>query len=322
MSRVGDELLMILLVFFCVLLHEFGHAFMAQYYQVKTKDITLLPLGGVARLERMPEKPLQELLVALAGPLVNLIIIILLLPLILLGKGWPLAVDFEFMETNGLLVNLLIVNVSLLVFNLLPAFPMDGGRVLRSLLAMKFSRQLATKIAAYTGMAIAVLFVIVGLYFNLILSLIGVFVFLGAGSELKSLRSANHKFMTALDRIIRHDFILTEGQHTLEEVISRLLVTNASFVIVRRSDQEFAVLSTDDVFRCFWTIGDKSSLFDLPLIYEDSLNAKSSIETAEKRFRKTEAAALAIEENNAVSGIITRRDVALLISLTGRGVVS
>lgn len=171
-------------IFLCVLLHEFGHAFAAEWYGIPTRDITLLPVGGVARLERMPEKPVQELVVALAGPAVNVVIAALLILPIALGILSSTAAPVFLWGTN-FFMQLLIVNVVLVCFNMLPAFPMDGGRVLRSLLAIRLGHLRATQIAARLGRWMALAFGIWAILSgNLLMVLLAVFVFMAGTAEL------------------------------------------------------------------------------------------------------------------------------------------
>jgi Zn-dependent protease len=168
-------------LFGCIVLHELGHALAARRYGISTRDITLLPIGGVARMERMPREPKQELWVAVAGPLVNvgiaalLILILSVLQIPATRFLWPYA---------AFLPPLLVANWVLIVFNLMPAFPMDGGRVLRALLAQRLDYVRATRIAARVGQVMSVLFVIGGFTIpNPMLVLIGVFIFFGARNE-------------------------------------------------------------------------------------------------------------------------------------------
>ena len=154
------SLLLTGLLFLCVLCHEFGHAIAARTFGVRTLDVTLYPVGGIARLERMPAVPRQELIIAAAGPFVNL----------LLAVGfflWSLAngydPGFSVSAQSPIPVSLLWLNLALAGFNLLPVFPMDGGRVLRALLAMRMSYRMATRVTVWAAQVLAIGFAVVAI---------------------------------------------------------------------------------------------------------------------------------------------------------------
>jgi len=165
-------------VFGVVVLHEFGHALTARWFGIATRDVTLYPIGGVARLERMPRDPSQEMWIALAGPAVNLAIAGLL-------GAWLALTGFA---GGDLVSRLIAINLGLAVFNMLPAFPMDGGRVLRAVLARRVGHLAATETAAMVGKGMALLFGIAGLFWNPVLVFIAIFVWFGAGQEVMAAR--------------------------------------------------------------------------------------------------------------------------------------
>lgn len=200
-----EGVLYILALFGSVVLHEYGHALTARRFGIPTRDITLYPIGGVARLERMPERPWQELLVALAGPAVNVVIAALLfVGLLATGNlSWP---SLSAIESGPLLERLMYTNVSLVLFNLIPAFPMDGGRVLRAGLAMYLNYALATRIAAGLGQAVAVVFGFVGLFANPMLVLVAVFVWFAAGQESQAVQARSALYGIPVGRAMVTDF--------------------------------------------------------------------------------------------------------------------
>ncbi len=188
---IAFDLLFVFAVFACVALHEVGHALAAAMYGIRTRDITLYPVGGVAALEGMPEKPRQEIVVALAGPAVNVVIALgLFLGLVASDTALTLPGVSTPDVVGAFVGQLLVANVALCVFNLLPAFPMDGGRVLRALLAMRMTRLRATEVAVKVGTVMAVLFLVAGVVwvkFGLIL--IAVVVWLLGQAEVMRMRS-------------------------------------------------------------------------------------------------------------------------------------
>jgi Zn-dependent protease/CBS domain-containing protein len=222
----------ILALFGCVLLHELGHSLAARKYGIPTRDITLLPIGGVARLERMPERPDQELWVALAGPAMNVVIAAVLFFWLSLTHGWTPLSQLH-VAVGPFLERLLVANVSLVLFNLIPAFPMDGGRVLRALLASRMEYVKATQIAAGVGQGLALVFGFVGLFSNPMLLFIALFVWIGASQE----ASATQMKVSMAGTPIRAA-MLTDFRH----LNSGDALSDAVRLILQGSQQDFPVV--------------------------------------------------------------------------------
>src|SRR3954447_4065456 len=237
------------LLFFCVLLHELGHVFAARRYGIQTPDVTLLPIGGVAQLERIPEKPSEELVVALAGPAVN-VVIALALALVLGGLPSPHAGTQVQNPGVSLLGRLAWVNVTLAVFNLIPAFPMDGGRVLRAMLAYRLGYGRATKIAAGVGQAVAFALGLAGLFGNPMLLFIALFFYMGASAEASAIDLRERsRTLTVSDAAVTRFEVLSPTS-SVEEAVEHLLRTSQhDFPVVGGGGRMRGVLTRDDIIR-------------------------------------------------------------------------
>lgn len=234
----------VLALFACVVAHEYGHALMARRFGIATPDITLLPMGGMARMTRIPERPLQEIAVALAGPAVNVVI---WAGLALFGAATP----SNPLAASGFLEQLAAVNLFLAGFNLLPAFPMDGGRVLRALLALRMNRVQATRIAAAAGQIAAFGFGFWGLSSgNLILVLIAVFIFLAAQAEASEVATRDvARGLRVRDATITQ-FERLAPQDTLDTAAQALLrVTQHEFPICDPEGRFLGFLTREALFR-------------------------------------------------------------------------
>ncbi len=295
-------------LFACVLLHEYGHALAARRYGIPTRDITLLPIGGVARLERMPEKPSQEFVVALAGPAVNVIIALGLFIGLKLGGWWqPLS---SLSTTGGnIFERLLVANVFLVLFNLLPAFPMDGGRVLRALLAMKLNYARATRIAARIGQGMAVVFGFAGLFGNPMLLLIALFVWVGAAQEAAATEMKSSFSGAAVRDAMLTDFKTLAPGDTLRDATRLLLAgSQQDFPVVDR-DALVGILTHRDLFAALRERGAHAVVADVMRCEFAVLTAADPLETALAPENVEKGLAMPVLADARLIGLVTAENV-------------
>jgi Zn-dependent protease/predicted transcriptional regulator len=234
-------------LFGIVVLHELGHALAARRYGIRTREITLLPIGGVARLERIPEQPMQELVVALAGPAVNVVLALLLL-LALVATAGVEALQQARLLGGPFLSQLLWINVSLAVFNLVPAFPMDGGRVLRALLAMNMNYVRATNIAASIGQALAWVFGVIGLFINPFLIFIAFFVWMGAAQEANRVQMKAALEGVPVGRFLMKNFRALVPTDALTAAVEHILTGRQQDFPVVEEGRVVGLLTRSDLF--------------------------------------------------------------------------
>lgn len=295
-------------LFVCVLLHEYGHALAARRYGIGTRDITLLPIGGVARLERMPEKPSQEFVVALAGPAVNVIIALGLFIGLKLGGGWqPLS---SLSTTGGnIFERLLVANVFLVLFNLLPAFPMDGGRVLRALLAMKLNHARATRIAARIGQGMAVVFGFAGLFGNPMLLLIALFVWVGAAQEAAASEMKSSFSGATVREAMLTDFKTLAPGDTLRDATRLLLAGSQQDFPVLNRDALVGILTHRDLFAALRERGEHVVVADVMRCEFAVLAAADPLETALAPENVEKGLAMPVLADRRLIGLVTAENV-------------
>ncbi len=270
----------VLVIFLCVILHEFGHALTARKFGIKTKQITLLPIGGVASLEKMPEDPRQELWVAIAGPAVNLVIAFILSWFVDMEKYFANPEVLEQITIQNFTFYLLMVNLTLVLFNIIPAFPMDGGRVLRALLSFKMERTKATETAARLGQLIAVIFFFLGFMYNPFLILIGVFVFFGAQGENMMVHHISLlKGYKVSDAMMTHITAVSPHQ-TLKEVVDIMLAGTERHFVVAEGGEVKGIIYQNDLLQAIKEKGNEGRIEEAMNSEVISLSISDKLSTA------------------------------------------
>lgn len=320
-AQVAVGVALVLAVFGCVILHELGHALTARRFGILTRDITLLPIGGVARLERMPDDPRQELLVAIAGPAVNVVIAAVLWAVLLANGTLPPLADAARVG-GSFLGTLLAVNVVLVGFNLLPAFPMDGGRVLRALLALKLPYARATRIAANAGTGMAVLFGFAGLMIpNPFLLFIALFVYLGAQSEAQQTETR-----VALEGLSVRDAMMTRftmlpDDATLGDAAEELLAGAQQDFPITAGGRLRGLLSRSALVVHLRQRGREARVGEFASAGCQTATEHEPLEAAVARMRETRCNSIPVLRDGIVVGLLTLENVSELLLLAGAGSV-
>lgn len=302
----------VLALFGCVVLHELGHALAARRFGVPTRDITLLPIGGVARLQRIPEHPEQELVVAIAGPLVNVAIAIALAGLLLLAGGWTALVPgtLASIGRGGFFANLMWINVALVVFNMLPAFPMDGGRVLRALLAMRLEYMRATTIAAGVGQAMAIGFGLLGLLGqNPMLIFIALFVYLGAGAEAQQTQVRTLLGDASVGQAMLSNFRMLRPDDTLHAAARELLAGSQQDFPVLDGEQYVGMLFRKGLVQGLQEQGKEALVADFVATGCPTLQETDRLEPAMRELREKNCSSAAVFRGDMFVGLLTLENV-------------
>ena len=310
-----SSLIFILLLFLCVTLHEFGHILMARRFGIETPMVTLLPIGGVASLERLPTKPMQEFLVAIAGPAVNLVIGAVLI--LLLGRIGPERLSQLDDPNVSLLARLAAANIFLVVFNLIPAFPMDGGRVLHAFLSIKLGPQRATQVAATIGQALAFGFGFLGLFGNPLLLFIAIFIYIAASAEarMSSVQEALRGLSAADAMETRFTAIPIEAN--LAQAVEALMSTaQHEFPVVDSFSKPVGILTREDILAALPNHDRSAPVASFMRSPVESVRLSTPAEVLLERLQSAIARTLfVIKSDGAIVGIVTGQTLAELMMI-------
>lgn len=316
MSAAVEGVVFICLLFGCVLLHEFGHVAAARRYGVRTPDITLLPIGGVARLERIPEKPSEELVVALAGPAVNVVIAALLF--VALGGLPPMDVAASLENpAQGMLPRLFWINVILVVFNLLPAFPMDGGRVLRALLAMRLGSRRATELASGIGQALAFMLGLIGLLNGApLMVFVALFVWLGAQAETQAVQLRElSRGMMAEDAMITHFESLPVSARIADAAELLIRTAQTDFPVVDGGGRLRGILTRSDLVRALQKDGPDAPVLEAMRREVPVVPHRAPLEDALRTMQDAAGPIGVVDGSGRLIGVLTHENLGEMLML-------
>jgi len=296
-------------IFVCVTLHELGHAITAKRFNFKTRDIILLPIGGLARMEGLPDKPKHEFLVAIMGPAVNIIIALILFLTLKLSDASPESLD-DFRITRGnFWFQLYSVNLYLAIFNLIPAFPMDGGRILRALLSIRLPRARATRIAAHIGQFIAIVFVFVGFMYNPVLLFIGLFVFLGAQAEASMEEAKVVLSKVKVKDLIMHHYSVLDPEEPLSKAVTLLLDSQEKSFLVKEGNMIKGVLSKKEIIEGLSKFGKDIPVKQVMQTEFVALHEEDNLGEIMLKFTSEANKLMPVMEGNEIKGVIDLENI-------------
>ncbi|MGB8232413.1 MAG: site-2 protease family protein [Methanobacterium sp.] len=293
---------LITLVFVTVVIHELSHSYLAKRYGIKIERIVLLPIGGLSEMEEIPKDPAQELRIALAGPLSNIIIAFIgYIVLIIFGSYLSIVL-------SGALYYFIYINLLLGFFNLLPAFPMDGGRILRAFLAERMSFIKATKLAANIGKQFAILMAIVGVFFNLLLILIAIFVYVGADAEYKSVIVSTLLGDEMVKDVMTTDVHTLNPENTIQETLKTMFSEKHMGYPVTDNGKMVGIITFDDISKIPENERDKliKDIMTVNLITSDP--NEDLVETIGK-LNKNRIGRIPVVKNGELVGIVSKTDI-------------
>jgi Zn-dependent protease/CBS domain-containing protein len=304
----------VMVIFGCIVLHELGHALTALHFGVKTRDITLLPIGGLARLERVPDQPYQELWVALAGPAVNVVIALALYGALLAMGAHANLTQFQWQGGN-FLNKLMVVNVWLVLFNMIPAFPMDGGRVLRALLASKMEFTRATHVAARIGQGIAYLFGLAGLFTDPFLLFIALFVWMGAEQELAMAHMHTWVGSVPVGQVMVTNFRALEPDDPLADAVQQTLSGWQYDFPVVFGDHVLGILTRDDMMKALAQGGAGGRVREAMRRDVPIADSHDMLERTLPMFQECHCRSLPVEHDGRLVGMLTMDNVGEFLAI-------
>ena len=310
----------IMSLFLCVVLHEFGHALTARRFGIRTESITLLPIGGVANMERMPDKPREELLVALAGPAVNLAIvaIIFIFHFIILGKFPPFKFDQLYISSSNFLILFYSANLYLACFNLLPAFPMDGGRVLRAIISFFRDRASATRIAARIGQLVAIGFILFGIKNDMYtLALVGFFVLYAAGAESAVENTRNMLSRFTVRQVIMHNFTPLLPSFTIAQAVKILLDGQEKNFIIYEDNEVLGVVTRDNIIHGLSEYGNEAKLSTIMRKDFLSLRPELGLQDAYQEMNRKDLVICPVMQGKILLGVLDLENIKELLMVYG-----